>query len=424
MITVISKAAYIVLCSLTVILLLSCSSQEHSEIQLSRRNDYPIILVHGLIGWGKDELLGFHYWGGFEDIETYLNRNGHVTYTASVGPVSSNWDRAVELYYYIKGGTVDYGKAHASKHGHIRYGKTYSGLYPEWDEEHPVHLVGHSMGGLTIRALTDLLIDGDEAERELVTSNAQKEDLSPLYEGDKQWVHSVTTIGTPHNGSTFADDENRMAEIIKNAVRYIALLAEADDSSSIYDFKLEQWNISKAEDESFDDYMNRVLNNPFWSSADISVGDLNTNGAAYNNVWMDTHSTVYYFSQTGQTTTKSSWNDYHLPLRETNPIMLSPAIFIGSFTRNDSAKGIVIDESWWPNDGLVSTISSKHPTGHPARAYEKASSITKGVWYYFPTKIGWDHMDLIGLNATTSATVDKTTSFYSSIAELLHSLPK
>ena len=39
----------------------------------------------------------------------------------------SNYDRAVELYYYIKGGTVDYGAAHAAKYGHDRYGKTYAG---------------------------------------------------------------------------------------------------------------------------------------------------------------------------------------------------------------------------------------------------------------------------------------------------------
>ena len=39
---------------------------------------------------------------------------------------------AVELYYYIKGGTVDYGAAHAAKYGHERYGKTYEGVYKDW----------------------------------------------------------------------------------------------------------------------------------------------------------------------------------------------------------------------------------------------------------------------------------------------------
>lgn len=35
------------------------------------------------------------------------------------GPVSSMHDRACELYYTIKGGTVDYGEEHAKQHGHV-----------------------------------------------------------------------------------------------------------------------------------------------------------------------------------------------------------------------------------------------------------------------------------------------------------------
>ena len=84
----------------------------------SEGNDYPIILVHGLAGWGEGEMLDVKYWGGESDIESHLNNNGHITLTATVGPVSSNWDRAIELYYYIKGGTVDYGAKHAEEHGH------------------------------------------------------------------------------------------------------------------------------------------------------------------------------------------------------------------------------------------------------------------------------------------------------------------
>ena len=45
------------------------------------------------------------------------------------------WDRAVELFYQIKGGTVDYGKQHSARHGHSRFGRTFPGLFPEWDAE-------------------------------------------------------------------------------------------------------------------------------------------------------------------------------------------------------------------------------------------------------------------------------------------------
>ena len=79
----------------------------------SQQNNYPIILVNGFAGWGREEMLGVKYWGGVHDIQEDLKRNGYTVHTATVGPVSSNWDRACELYAQINGGTVDYGAAHA-----------------------------------------------------------------------------------------------------------------------------------------------------------------------------------------------------------------------------------------------------------------------------------------------------------------------
>ena len=72
---------------------------------------------------------------------------------------SSVWDRAVELFWQIKGGRVDYGAEHAARHGHARYGRKFAGLYREWDAAHPVHLIGHSMGGQTVRMLVQMLRD-------------------------------------------------------------------------------------------------------------------------------------------------------------------------------------------------------------------------------------------------------------------------
>ncbi|TYZ66215.1 hypothetical protein PybrP1_011866, partial [[Pythium] brassicae (nom. inval.)] len=61
------------------------------------QNKYPIVLVHGFSGWGRDELLGLKYWGGIQgDLQEQLKAQGYTVYTAAVGPFSSNWDRACE----------------------------------------------------------------------------------------------------------------------------------------------------------------------------------------------------------------------------------------------------------------------------------------------------------------------------------------
>ena len=80
---------------------------------LSAQNKYPIVLVHGFMGWGKNEMGNYKYWGGNYDLEQAFKDQGFEVYVASVGPISSNWDRAVELFYQIKGGQVNYGKRHS-----------------------------------------------------------------------------------------------------------------------------------------------------------------------------------------------------------------------------------------------------------------------------------------------------------------------
>ncbi|KAK7274728.1 hypothetical protein RIF29_15825 [Crotalaria pallida] len=62
-----------------------------------------------------------------------------------LGSLTSVYDRARELLYHLKGGQVDYAEEHSKACGHSQFGRIYEqGHYPEWDEDHPIHFVGHS----------------------------------------------------------------------------------------------------------------------------------------------------------------------------------------------------------------------------------------------------------------------------------------
>ncbi|UUZ53456.1 hypothetical protein LP419_32345 [Massilia sp. H-1] len=180
-------------------------------------NNYPVVLVHGFLGFGPEQYkrTGFKYWGGFDDIAEHMrhHQGEHQILAASVGSISSSWDRSAELYYQIKGGCVDYGSVHTTRADHVAErrppGKCWAtdpshnpnnypiALYPAWDAQHPVHLIGHSQGGQTIRALIQLLEHG---------SPHGDEGGGELYQGGKSgWVASATTLAAPHDGTSLRD---------------------------------------------------------------------------------------------------------------------------------------------------------------------------------------------------------------------------
>jgi hypothetical protein len=54
--------------------------------------------VPGFSGWGAPLLGSLNYWGGVQDIPHLLMKKGHTVIVSSIAPLSSNWERACELY--------------------------------------------------------------------------------------------------------------------------------------------------------------------------------------------------------------------------------------------------------------------------------------------------------------------------------------
>jgi triacylglycerol lipase len=424
----------------------------------------PLILVHGAFGFGRDELFGYHYWGGPVDIQERLRRRGYPTFTAEVGPVSSNWDRACELYACIKGGRVDYGAVHARRHGHARFGRTYPGLFPAWGTTdaltgriRTVHLVGHSLGGQTARVLVQLLAEGCPEERDapalglgadrgeavpgaapqgapagaLPGASSGSAGLSPLFAGGHDWVASVTSISTPHDGTTatvrFGLDGSPM-----EVAMTLFLTLSGTSASSVYDFRLDQWGLQRQPGESARTYRTLVAASPVWHNLeDTSLEDGSPEGARELNRWVHAQPGVYYFSWATEETYRDPLSGTRVPGWGMNPSLAVLSSFLGSYTCTEPGR-VPVDESWWPNDGLVNTCSMDGPTlgssdtivPYPGR---EAGPPRPGVWNFMGVLRSVDHLDIVGLDPLwrehprgSASLVD----WYASLARMLADLPE
>lgn len=112
----------------------------------------PVVLVHGVLGYSQIRVMGYTVARYFPYIPEYLTASGNRVLVAHLSPTRGVSDRAQQLKEFI---------LRESPH-------------------EPVHIFGHSMGGLDSRYMISRL-------------------------GMADHVLTLTTIATPHRGTTFAD---------------------------------------------------------------------------------------------------------------------------------------------------------------------------------------------------------------------------
>jgi len=135
----------------------------------------PIVLVHGLLGFNKFEVAGTTFLDYFRGIPDIMIAAGNRVLIPTLSPTGSVADRATQLKAFL----VQHSPAD------------------------PVHVIAHSLGGLDSRYMISCLDMGAQ-------------------------VLTLTTLGTPHRGTSFADwGISRFARIVKPALDVIGMPYQA-----------------------------------------------------------------------------------------------------------------------------------------------------------------------------------------------------
>ncbi|PCH02444.1 Hypothetical protein PENO1_037630 [Penicillium occitanis (nom. inval.)] len=353
----------------------------------------PIVFVPGFSGWGAPLFGAINYFGGVISIPQLLVDEGYTVIVAPVAPISTNWERACELYRQLTVGStvnavtglidevydveVDYGNYFAADPAHAPEDNPSTGrrraiLFSnsqqlpkdwKWDRNNKVHFICHSQGGNTVRYLISLMANGSET-------------LHPEYFRDNErddWIISVTTLGTPHRGTTIINVLERFFS--RSRQQAVSLVARLFASASFYppekrayDLQLDHWGIRRQTGETFQDMLLRLesVNGPVWkwlTSNHNGFYDNSIEGVHdLSNKTIDTSRKVYYFSLSFHATVPfpEDWPAWGRDAIGSFPTRLVD--FLRAATRNspidrwvvDGLIGVITGAGW----GLLTTLTS------------------------------------------------------------------
>jgi len=422
----------------------------------SAYKQYTNVFVHGLFGWGSyDDISSvLQYWGATSgNVMSYLASEGYDVHAASVGPISSCWDRCCELYAQLTGTVTDYGAAHVVKSNadfasagssitHERFGRDYSdmpliaGWGPIYDDngkvigwyDNKINLIGHSFGGPTITMFTQLLEYGDEAEREAAKAEAAVKGgdwydyCSPLFWGNhnaEKLINSLTSLAGVLNGTTFIDSCDDSTEIICSLAMGLANVIGPTVFNDLYDFQLDQFGITKSGNPDYCNYTLDLLRAvKFLDAKDNAIYDLSIGGCNELKQGWKCFDHIFYFAYPGCATSESIFGT-QIPNIDIWDLFIPFSTFMGAYTNPNE---IVLDiygnpytsitKEWLPNDGMVNTITASYVFGCGQKPYD--GKVEPGMWITMPT-YGYDHMDYIGGLADVTQNSWQTKAFFDDV---------
>lgn len=354
-------------------------------------NNYPVVLLHGMAGWGESEWLTklVPYFGFFRSNVLKLYRGmGYDAYVPTMGPFTGAWMRACDLWAQIVGGTVDYGKAYSERVGCERYGRTYDKpLIPDWGtldaegKRKKIVIIGHSYGAPTMKAFISLVAFGNEEERRVTPEN----ELSELFKGGKEdWIHAGTTLAGCHNGLAMIEvfPLKAVLPVWSGLLFLFSLLFDyVGLAKRIWDMKLDAYKMTAevGKTTSLSDKLKGAVvlgkqhfGNMAYDICFPGIDDLNATFPWPKN--------IYYFSYAGNAGRKNG--DHYNWLPDKKSFMLTRFIAPLTGALKNPSKGVT--DEWLPNDGLVPVISAVAPFNEPQDDFTALENCKPGVWYKFP----------------------------------------
>ncbi|XP_076928839.1 uncharacterized protein LOC143592951 [Bidens hawaiensis] len=350
---------------------------EHGLV-MCNDNVAPIVLVHGVFGFGEGKMGGTPYFGGIENMHQRI-------FNPDLGSLSSLYDRARILFYYLKGGRVDYGEEHSKVYGHSQFGHLYEqGKYSQWDEN-PIHFVGHSAGAQVIRILQQML--SNKAFKGYEKTSAK-------------WIASVAAVSGVFNGSTIPyiygmkPGDWRFAKTI-SPLRFLCFAV------TIYDW-LDIPLLKRYYNFGFDHLHTSRKKIGFWGlvdclsgkagpfvSSDWVIPDVTIQGSIQINSHLNTFADTYYFSYAAKATQEVEGKVVPKRMQTCDILSHVHSLWLCKWRYPANIQPPCKeyrDEDWWDNDGQLNTISMTHPRlplEHPHRFVPSGFKFKPqpGVWY-------------------------------------------
>ncbi|KIW68712.1 hypothetical protein PV04_04636 [Phialophora macrospora] len=162
---------------------------------------------------------------------------------STAGELVEKFDLKVDYGDYFK----DYPDVTAKTSGRRRAillpADSWTDLGWQWGPKKQAHFICHSQGGNTVRQMIALLKDGK---------------LPGSQKGSDKWAISVSTLGTPYQGTTITDVIKDLLsksgdDATKLIGRLFATLSFRSPAERAYDLQLDHWGICRQPGQSFSD---------------------------------------------------------------------------------------------------------------------------------------------------------------------------